>query len=96
MTQQFIPNVPISKDFKELGIVKIKVVLLLRRIIEPRLSRVCFEEMEGLRDGWDMLLQTSEEVYATLVREKRGTFEQELDKQVKVRFEKLHLDPENV
>ena len=57
-----------------------KVVLLLCRIIEPRLSRVCFEEMEGLRDGWDMLLQTSEEVYAKLVREKRGTFEQELDK----------------
>lgn len=54
------------------------------RIFEPRLSRTCDEEVERLRDNWQELLMVAERVYMELIREKRGIYEQELDKQVKV------------
>lgn len=54
------------------------------RVFEPRLSRSCDEEVERLRDNWQELLAVAERVYMELIREKRGIYEQELDKQVKV------------
>jgi hypothetical protein len=42
------------------------------------------EEVDELRDRWQDLLTLADEVRLTLLKEKRGAFEQELDKQVKV------------
>lgn len=59
--------------------------MIFNRNFEPRLSRKCSNEVTQLRDNWDRLLATSEKVYLELIREKRGIYEQELDKQVKVK-----------
>ena len=40
--------------------------------------------MDGLRRHWTELLDMADEVHVSLLRKRRGVFEQELDKQVKV------------
>lgn len=60
-------------------------LMIFNRNFEPRLSRKCNDEVSQLRGNWDKLLATAEKVYLELVREKRGIYEQELDKQVKVK-----------
>lgn len=54
------------------------------REFELRLPRNEVEEVDQLRDKWQELMELAEEVRHKLLIEKRGTFEQELDKQVKV------------
>lgn len=54
------------------------------REFELRLPRSEVEEVDQLRDNWQDLLELAEEVRIILLKEKRGAFEQELDKQVKV------------
>lgn len=49
-----------------------------------RLPRNEVEEVDQLRDKWQELMELAEEVRHKLLIEKRGAFEQELDKQVKV------------
>ncbi|XP_052089132.1 uncharacterized protein LOC127725852 isoform X10 [Mytilus californianus] len=53
------------------------------REFELRLPRNEVEEVDQLRDKWQELMELAEEVRHKLLIEKRGTFEQELDKQVK-------------
>ena len=54
------------------------------REFELRLPRSEVEEVDQLRDHWQELLALADEVRLLLLKEKRGAFEQELDKQVKV------------
>ena len=54
------------------------------REFELRLPRSEVEEVDHLRDRWQELLQLADEVRHVLLKERRGAFEQELDKQVKV------------
>lgn len=54
------------------------------RVYEVRIPRVEVEEVDGLRQGWEELLQLADRVREDLMKEKRNAFEQELDKQVKV------------
>lgn len=54
------------------------------REFELRLPRNEVEEVDQLREKWQELLDMAEEVRQVLTKEKRGAFEQELDKQVKV------------
>ncbi|CAH1799095.1 unnamed protein product [Owenia fusiformis] len=53
------------------------------REFELRLPRQEVEEVDGLRDRWQDLLELADECRHTLLKERRGAFEQELDKQVK-------------
>ena len=57
------------------------------REFELRLPRDEVEEVDLLRDHWQELLALAEEVRQVLLKEKRGNFEQELDKQIKVMFD---------
>lgn len=54
------------------------------RSYKLRLPRSEVHEVEALRDDWQTVLDLAEECRVRLLREKRGAFEQELDKQVKV------------
>ncbi|XP_071818739.1 dynein axonemal heavy chain 5-like isoform X4 [Apostichopus japonicus] len=54
------------------------------RSYKLRLPRTEVHEVEALRDSWQMVLDLAEECRVRLLREKRGAFEQELDKQVKL------------
>ena len=45
------------------------------------------EEVEKLRDNWQEVIDLAEQCRVKLLKERRGAFEQELDKQVKVRGE---------
>ena len=56
------------------------------REFELRLPRTEVEEVEQLREKWQDLLDLAEDVRIVLLKEKRGAFEQELDKQVKVGY----------
>ena len=56
------------------------------REFELRLPRAEVEEVDALRDNWCELMDLAEQVRETLLKERRGAFEQELDKQVKVRI----------
>uniref|UniRef100_A0A2C9K4Z2 AAA+ ATPase domain-containing protein n=1 Tax=Biomphalaria glabrata TaxID=6526 RepID=A0A2C9K4Z2_BIOGL len=54
------------------------------REFELRLPRDEVEEVDSLRDKWAELLELADNVRNVLLKERRGAFEQELDKQVKV------------
>ena len=54
------------------------------REFELRLPRTEVEEVDALRDNWFELMELAEQVREILLKERRGAFEQELDKQVKV------------
>jgi len=54
------------------------------REFELRLPRTEVEEVDGLRENWFDLMELAEQVREVLLKERRGAFEQELDKQVKV------------
>ena len=54
------------------------------REFELRLPRIEIEEVDSLRESWFELMELAEEVREVLLKERRGAFEQELDKQVKV------------
>lgn len=58
--------------------------MLIIREFELRLPRIEVEEVDQLRDKWQELMELSEQVRVVLLKERRGAFEQELDKQVKV------------
>lgn len=60
-------------------------VTFLSREFELRLPREEVEEVDKLRDKWQELLDLADQVSVVLLKERRGAFEQELDKQVKVR-----------
>lgn len=49
-----------------------------------RLPRQEVEEVDALREKWTDLMDIAEQVREVLLKERRGAFEQELDKQVKV------------
>ena len=49
-----------------------------------RLPREEVKQVDSLREKWQDLLQLAESVRKQLLIERRGAFEQELDKQVKV------------
>ncbi|OWF37572.1 Dynein heavy chain 5, axonemal [Mizuhopecten yessoensis] len=53
------------------------------REFELRLPRNEVEEVDQLRDKWQELIELAEQVREILLKERRGAFEQELDKQVK-------------
>ncbi|XP_035829673.1 dynein heavy chain 5, axonemal isoform X2 [Aplysia californica] len=53
------------------------------REFELRLPRKEVEEVDSLREKWTELLELAEQVRDVLLKERRGAFEQELDKQVK-------------
>ncbi|CAL1527205.1 unnamed protein product [Lymnaea stagnalis] len=53
------------------------------REFELRLPRDEVEEVDSLRDKWTELLELADSVRDVLLKERRGAFEQELDKQVK-------------
>ncbi|XP_055889444.1 dynein axonemal heavy chain 8-like isoform X3 [Biomphalaria glabrata] len=53
------------------------------REFELRLPRDEVEEVDSLRDKWAELLELADNVRNVLLKERRGAFEQELDKQVK-------------
>ncbi|XP_041355189.1 dynein gamma chain, flagellar outer arm-like isoform X3 [Gigantopelta aegis] len=53
------------------------------REFELRLPRNEVEEVDQLRDKWVELMELAEEVREILLKDRRGAFEQELDKQVK-------------
>lgn len=55
------------------------------REFELRLPREEVELVDQLREQWTELLDLAEQVRVVLLKERRGAFEQELDKQVKVR-----------
>lgn len=55
------------------------------REFELRLPRQEVEEVDCLRDKWCELLILADQVREVLLKERREAFEQELDKQVKVR-----------
>jgi dynein heavy chain len=57
------------------------------REFELRLPRQEVEEVDALRENWTELMDLAEQVREVLLKERRGAFEQELDKQVKVRVE---------
>ena len=54
------------------------------REFDLSLQREEVEEVDHLRDNWQKLTTLADSVSTSLLREKRGAFEQELDKQVKV------------
>ena len=54
------------------------------REFELRLPRIEIEEVDSLRESWFELMELAEQVREVLLKERRGAFEQELDKQVKV------------
>ena len=54
------------------------------REFELRLPRSEVEEVDQLREHWQELLDLADNVTHVLLKERRGAFEQELDKQVKV------------
>lgn len=54
------------------------------REFELRLPRKEVEEVDALRENWFELMELAEQVREVLLKERRGAFEQELDKQVKV------------
>lgn len=54
------------------------------REFELRLPRTEVEEVDALRENWFELMELAEQVREVLLKERRGAFEQELDKQVKV------------
>ena len=54
------------------------------REFELRLPRQEVEEVDSLREKWAELMELAEQVREVLLKERRGAFEQELDKQVKV------------
>ena len=54
------------------------------REFELRLPRIEIEEVDSLRENWFELMELAEQVREVLLKERRGAFEQELDKQVKV------------
>lgn len=56
------------------------------REFELRLPRQEVELVDQLREQWMELLELAEQVRVILLKERRGAFEQELDKQVKVSF----------
>ena len=56
------------------------------REFELRLPRQEVEEVDSLREKWAALMELAEQVREVLLKERRGAFEQELDKQVKVRM----------
>jgi len=51
---------------------------------DQRLSRQSIEDVQGLRDEWQKLVEEAEDVYAQLTRERKSGFEQELDKQMNI------------
>lgn len=51
-----------------------------------RLPRNEVEEVDQLREKWQELMELADQVREILLKERRGAFEQELDKQVKVMF----------
>ncbi|XP_060567478.1 dynein axonemal heavy chain 5-like [Ruditapes philippinarum] len=53
------------------------------REFELRLPRQEVEEVDALRENWTELMDLAEQVREVLLKERRGAFEQELDKQVK-------------
>ncbi|XP_053397319.1 dynein axonemal heavy chain 5-like isoform X6 [Mercenaria mercenaria] len=53
------------------------------REFELRLPRQEVEEVDALRENWSELMDLAEQVREVLLKERRGAFEQELDKQVK-------------
>ncbi|KAL4232681.1 hypothetical protein ACF0H5_007369 [Mactra antiquata] len=53
------------------------------REFELRLPRQEVEEVDALRENWFELMELAEQVRDVLLKERRGAFEQELDKQVK-------------
>ena len=55
------------------------------REFELRLPREEVELVDQLREQWAELLDLADQVREVLLKERRGAFEQELDKQVKVR-----------
>ena len=55
------------------------------REFELRLPRNEVEEVDHLRERWLELMDLAETVRENLLKERRGAFEQELDKNVKVR-----------
>ena len=59
------------------------------REFELRLPRAEVEEVDGLRESWFELMELAEQVREVLLKERRGAFEQELDKQVKVGLQPL-------
>lgn len=54
------------------------------REYELRLPRSEVQEVDQLRENWHKLLEMADEVRHRLLKQQRGAFEQELDKQVKV------------
>ncbi|XP_022081686.1 dynein gamma chain, flagellar outer arm-like [Acanthaster planci] len=54
------------------------------RSYKLRLPRSEVEEVEQLRDKWQEVIDLAEQCRVKLLRERRGAFEQELDKQVKL------------
>ena len=54
------------------------------REFELRLPREEVELVDQLREQWAELLDLADQVREVLLKERRGAFEQELDKQVKV------------
>lgn len=57
-----------------------------------RIPRVEVEEVDSLRVRWEELLELADSVREDLLKEKRNAFEQELDKQVKVRQLPINLE----
>ncbi|XP_055954878.1 dynein axonemal heavy chain 8 [Patella vulgata] len=53
------------------------------REFELRLPRHEVEEVDELREKWQELIELADQVREVLLKERRGAFEQELDKQVK-------------
>ena len=54
------------------------------------------EEVDNLRMKWQELLELADNVTQVLLKEKRGAFEQELDKQVKVGTDRVKVWSETV
>ncbi|XP_071801693.1 uncharacterized protein [Asterias amurensis] len=54
------------------------------RSYKLRLPRSEVEEVEKLRDNWQEVIDLAEQCRVKLLKERRGAFEQELDKQVKL------------
>ncbi|GFN75495.1 dynein beta chain, ciliary [Plakobranchus ocellatus] len=61
----------------------LETMYLKLREFELRLPRQEVEEVDSLREKWAALMELAEQVREVLLKERRGAFEQELDKQVK-------------
>ena len=60
------------------------------RSYKLRLPRTEVEEVEKLRENWQEVIDLAEVCRVKLLKERRGAFEQELDKQVKVGWRSIN------